>query len=152
MGFLVMQKNLVAMIPKQLTIDLNADLGEYQTENQYFLECQILNHISTCNIACGGHTGDEESMKKIIIACKEKGVSIGAHPSYPDPEGFGRRKMKIDESTLKKSLIDQVCSFLNVSEALNVPASHVKPHGRLYNDAASNSNLAYLLISVVTGA
>ena len=52
------------MIPKQLTIDLNADLGEYQTENQYFLECQILNHISTCNIACGGHTGNEESMKK----------------------------------------------------------------------------------------
>jgi UPF0271 protein len=149
MGFFVIQKNLVAMIPKQLTIDLNADLGEYQTENQYFLECQILNHISTCNIACGGHTGNEESMKKIIIACKEKGVAIGAHPSYPDPEGFGRRKMKIDESTLKKSLIDQVCSFLNVSEALNVPASHVKPHGRLYNDAASNSNLAYLLISVV---
>ncbi len=68
------------MIPKQLTIDLNADLGEYQTENQYFLECQILNHISTCSIACGGHTGDEESMKKIIIACKEKGVSIGATP------------------------------------------------------------------------
>jgi len=57
------------MIPKQPTIDLNADLGEYQTENQYFLECQILNHISTSNIACGGHTGDEESMKKIIIAC-----------------------------------------------------------------------------------
>ena len=149
MGFFVMQKNLVAMIPKQLTIDLNSDLGEYQTENQYFLECQILNYISTCNIACGGHTGDEESMKKIIIACREKGVSIGAHPSYPDPEGFGRQKMKIDESTLKKSLIDQVCSFLNVSEALNVPASHVKPHGRLYNDAASNSNLAYLLISVI---
>ena len=55
----MIQKNLVAMIPKQLTIDLNADLGEYQTENQYFLECQILNHISTCNIACGGHTGNE---------------------------------------------------------------------------------------------
>ena len=73
-GVFCNEKNVLDMKPKQITIDLNADLGEYQSENQYFIECQILNHISSCNIACGGHAGDEESMQKMILACKQKGV------------------------------------------------------------------------------
>ena len=137
------------MKPKQITIDLNADLGEYQSKNQYFIECQILSHISSCNIACGGHAGDEKSMQKMILACKQKDVAVGAHPSYPDREGFGRRKITIDNSTLKESVINQLRSFLFLSEALNVPISHVKAHGRLYNDAANNKNLADLLVNVI---
>ena len=151
MGFFVMKKNVLDMKSKQIIIDLNADLGEYQSENQYFIECQILNHITSCNIACGGHAGDEESMQKMILACKQKGVAVGAHPSYPDREGFGRRKIDIDNSTLKESVINQLRSFLFVSEALNVPISHVKAHGRLYNDAANNKNLANLLVNVING-
>ena len=139
------------MKSKQISIDLNADLGEYQSENQYFIECQILSYISSCNIACGGHTGDDETMQKMILACKQKGVAVGAHPSYPDREGFGRRRITIDNSSLKESLIDQLRSILFLSEALNVPISHVKPHGRLYNDAANNENLAKLLINVING-
>ena len=99
MEFFVMQNNGLDMKYKQITIDLNADLGEYQSENQYFAECEILSHISSCNIACGGHAGDEESMQKMILACKQKGVAVGAHPSYPDRVGFGRRKIDIDNST-----------------------------------------------------
>ena len=137
------------MKPKQIIIDLNADLGEYQSENQYFIECQILSYISSCNIACGGHAGDKESMQKMILACKQKGVAVGAHPSYPDREGFGRRKITIDNSTLKESVINQLRSFLLLSEAHNVPISHVKAHGRLYNDAANNKNLADLLVNVI---
>ena len=149
MEFFVVQKNGLDMKSKQITIDLNADLGEYQSENQYFTECEILSHISSCNIACGGHAGDKESMQKMILACKQKGVAVGAHPSYPDREGFGRRKIDIDNSTLKESVINQLRSFLFVSEALNVPISHVKVHGRLYNDAANNKNLADLLVNVI---
>jgi len=149
MEFFVMQKSRLDMKSKQITIDLNADLGEYQSENQYFIECQILSHISSCNIACGGHAGDVESMQKIILACKQKGVAVGAHPSYPDREGFGRRKIDIDNSTLKESIINQLRSFLVVSETLNTPISHVKAHGRLYNDAAKNKNLADLLVNVI---
>jgi len=151
MEFFVMQKNRLDMQSKQITIDLNADLGEYQSENQYFNECEILSHISSCNIACGGHAGDEKSMQKMILACKQKGVAVGAHPSYPDREGFGRHKIDIDNSTLKESVINQLRSFLFVSEALNVPISHVKAHGRLYNDAANNKNLADLLVNVING-
>ena len=137
------------MKPKQMEMDLNADLGEYQTEHQYLTEFQILGYISSCNIACGGHAGSEETMQKMILACKQKGVAVGAHPSYPDREGFGRRRITIDSSSLKESVIKQLRSFLFVSDALNVPMSHVKAHGRLYNDAAKDKNLANLLVSAI---
>jgi len=137
------------MKPKQMEMDLNADLGEYQTEHQYLTESQILGYISSCNIACGGHAGSEETMQKMILACKQKGVAVGAHPSYPDREGFGRRRITIDSSSLKESVIKQLRSFLFVSDALNVPMSHVKAHGRLYNDAAKDKNLANLLVSAI---
>lgn len=137
------------MKPKQMEMDLNADLGEYQTEHQYLTESQILGYISSCNIACGGHAGSEETMQKMILACKQKGVAVGAHPSYPDREGFGRRRITIDSSSLKESVIKQLRSFLFVSDALKVPMSHVKAHGRLYNDAAKDKNLANLLVSAI---
>jgi UPF0271 protein len=137
------------MKPKQIQIDLNADLGEYQTENQYLTESQILGYVSSCNIACGGHAGNEETMQKMILACKQKGVAVGAHPSYPDREGFGRRRIVIDNSTLRESVVNQLQSFLFVSDALNMPMSHVKAHGRLYNDAARDKNLANLLVDTI---
>ena len=137
------------MKPKQMEMDLNADLGEYQTEHQYLTESQILGYISSCNIACGGHAGSEKTMQKMILACKQKGVAVGAHPSYPDREGFGRRRITIDSSSLKESVIKKLRSFLFVSDALNVPMSHVKAHGRLYNDAAKDKNLANLLVSTI---
>ena len=137
------------MKPKQMEMDLNADLGEYQNEHQYLTESQILGYISSCNIACGGHAGSEKTMQKMILACKQKGVAVGAHPSYPDREGFGRRRITIDSSSLKESVIKQLRSFLFVSDALNVPMSHVKAHGRLYNDAAKDKNLANLLVSAI---
>ena len=137
------------MKPKQIEIDLNADLGEYQTEDQYLTESQLLGYLSSCNIACGGHAGNEETMQKMILACKQKGVTVGAHPSYPDREGFGRRRIVIDDSALKESLVSQLRSFLFVSDALSVPMSHVKAHGRLYNDAARDKNLAHLLVNAI---
>jgi len=133
----------------QITIDLNADLGEFQTDTQYLNELQILNHVSSCNIACGGHTGDEESMNKIIVACQKHKVSIGAHPSYPDPIGFGRHSIEITESRLKESLIHQINRLLDLSKELNTKLTHVKAHGALYHDVSNSKNIAALFVDVI---
>ncbi|SUZ94869.1 uncharacterized protein METZ01_LOCUS47723 [marine metagenome] len=133
----------------QITIDLNADLGEFQTDTQYLYELQILNHVSSCNIACGGHTGNDESMKKIIVACQKNKVSIGAHPSYPDPMGFGRRSIEINESRLKESLIHQINKLVALSKELNTKPTHVKAHGALYHDVSNSKDVATLFVDVI---
>ena len=84
------------------SIDINSDLGEYRNEAQLTNELNILNYISSCSIACGGHIGDFNSIKTIIEACKEYGVAIGPHPSFPDKKGFGRRMIDIDLGDLEK--------------------------------------------------
>ena len=133
----------------QVTIDLNADLGEFQTNTQYSNELQMLNHVSSGNIACGGHAGNDESMKKIIVACQKNKISIGAHPSYPDPMGFGRRSIEITESKLKESLTHQINRLLDLSKELNTKLTHVKAHGALYHDVSTSNNVAALFVDVI---
>ena len=119
------------------SIDLNADLGEGEST-----DAELLEIVSSCNIACGGHAGDRDSMRATIDAAVARGVAVGAHPSYPDREGFGRRSGFVDAAGLKPALEHQLADLLYVAAQAGEPIRHVKPHGALYNDAARDRSLA----------
>ena len=126
------------------SIDLNADLGE---GDAYDLE--LLQIVSSCNIACGGHAGDTTSMRQTVRAAIDKGVAVGAHPSYPDPEGFGRKSRYVEGDELQVSLRQQIDALCAVATALGAELAHIKPHGALYNDAAVDRALANVVATVV---
>lgn len=118
-------------------IDLNADLGE---GGDY--DADLMQVVSSCNIACGGHAGDADSMARTIQLAIRHGVAVGAHPSYPDPAGFGRKSLSIGNDELYESLTSQVETLLDIAGELGARVVHLKPHGALYNDAAGNAELA----------
>ncbi len=126
------------------SVDLNADLGEGDP-----YDAELLGIVSSCNIACGGHVGDEESMKTTIELALKNDVVIGAHPSYPDREGFGRRSGFMAANALAEPLREQLRNLNDVAAGLGAVVSHVKPHGALYNDAASDEALAEVVASAV---
>lgn len=119
------------------SIDLNADLGEGAPYDE-----AILALVSSANIACGGHVGDASSMRACLELAKRYGVNVGAHPSYPDKENFGRRTMAIGMPALQAALIDQLTNLAAIAAEVGVPLRHVKPHGALYNDASASAALA----------
>lgn len=128
------------------TIDINADVGEgLGNENK------IMPLISSCNIACGGHAGDESTMATTIALAHQYNVKIGAHPSYPDRENFGRKPLEISSQELIKSLEEQLDVFKNVLYAQNGTLHHIKPHGALYNRAAADSNVAKVIVNLLKG-
>jgi UPF0271 protein len=126
------------------TIDLNAGLGEGGA-----FDLELLEVVSSCNIACGGHAGDTSSMLETIRAAKSSSVAIGAHPSYPDVAGFGRRSRFMLGSDLKQSLAEQMDTLQALITDEAAVLSHVKPHGALYNDAADDVSLAAMLVDLV---
>ena len=126
-------------------ICLNADIGELPGEVGRALDRAILKAVSRCSIACGGHAGDEESMSLTLRMAQEAGVLAGAHPSYPDREGFGRSRTSVSLAELAVSLGDQVSALQRLAAIAGVPVSHIKPHGALYNDAARDDELASLV-------
>lgn len=127
------------------SICLNADIGELPGEAGRALDRAILKVVSRCSIACGGHAGDEQSMSLSLHMAKELGVLAGAHPSYPDREGFGRSRNNVSLSELAVSLKGQVSALQRLAAVTGVPVSHIKPHGTLYNDAARDGELASLV-------
>jgi UPF0271 protein len=128
-----------------VSIDLNADVGEGLDA----ADAAILPFITSANIACGGHAGDEHTMRNTVRLALEHGVGIGAHPGYPDREGFGRREIDISEADLRESLRGQLEALGVIVAALDGRIGHVKPHGLLYNRAAADPALAELLAEVV---
>jgi 5-oxoprolinase (ATP-hydrolysing) subunit A len=122
------------------SIDLNADLGEGMASDDALLEI-----VSSCNIACGGHAGDDASMAAGIASALRHGVVIGAHPSYPDREGFGRRSRFAGGEALYESLTCQSAAFASIAAELGARVDHLKPHGALYNDAARDPALAAIV-------
>ena len=130
-------------------MDLNADLGEFSTTDELDLELNLLGIVTSCNIACGGHIGDETSISKIISAAKELDVAVGPHPSYPDIEGFGRRSIDISKNDLKDSLSSQITKFLDVAKNHDMPVQHIKLHGQLYNDVSRSRELSEIFISAI---
>lgn len=127
-----------------LSIDINADVGEGINN-----ESELVPLLSSCNIACGGHAGDEATMNKVALIAKEYKVKVGAHPSYPDPENFGREPMDMACSALYRSLKSQVKSLMHVLRANHMQLHHVKPHGALYNVAAKDHRTAVVIVEMM---
>ncbi|MBT8178138.1 MAG: 5-oxoprolinase subunit PxpA [Eudoraea sp.] len=125
-------------------IDLNADVGEGLNNEQ-----DLFPFISSCSIACGGHAGDEQTMKRVVALALENKVKIGAHPSYPDRENFGRKSIKLARPDLISCVREQIESLLQILEEANAPLHHIKPHGALYNDLAKDKELARCFMEAV---
>jgi len=126
------------------TIDLNADLGEGEA-----CDAELLQVVSSCNIACGGHAGDAESIEATLREALARGVNVGAHPAYPDREGFGRRSRFMSGEPLRDALRSQLDDFGRAAARLGATVTHVKPHGTLYTDAVVDAELADIIAGVV---
>ncbi|MEX2350146.1 MAG: LamB/YcsF family protein, partial [Flavobacteriaceae bacterium] len=111
----------------QKAIDINADLGE-----GCGFDNRIMPLISSCNIACGGHFGDEDSITEALQLAKKHKVKVGAHPSYPDRENFGRKILKISKEKLKDSLLTQLRLIQSICDKNEIELNHVILHGALY--------------------
>jgi UPF0271 protein len=123
-------------------IDLNCDLGESYGLYDGTRDKAIMPYLSSCNIACGFHSGDPSTIMHTIRLAMEHGVAIGAHPSYPDLQGFGRRVMHLSASEIEAIVLYQVGALKTMTEALGGRLHHVKPHGALYNHAAADEETA----------
>jgi UPF0271 protein len=124
------------------SIDLNADVGEIPALAADGSEARLIAAVSSVNIACGGHAGDMVSVETAVRAAIAHGVAIGAHPSYPDRENFGRVVMDITHHDLMLDLRRQVVSLMSVAAEQGAVVHHVKPHGALYNAAIDDAALA----------
>lgn len=125
-------------------IDLNADIGEGMPYDK-----ELINYISSCNIACGGHIGDDNSILETIGLAKENNMKIGAHPSYPDKLNFGRKSINISIEDLVKSVDIQLNNFKNKCNQLKAKWHHIKFHGALYNDLKSDKHKAEALVDLI---
>jgi len=125
-------------------IDINCDVGE-GLNNEHLL----MPLISSCNIACGGHAGSVEIIDKVILLAIENKVKIGAHPSFPDRENFGRVVMDISDTALEQSLQEQLQLFKERADLKNAEVHHVKPHGALYNLIAVNEEKARVVVNAI---
>jgi len=132
------------------TIDLNADVGELP--ELAGVEEDLLGVVTSVNVACGGHAGDAASMERVVRAALARGVAVGAHPSYPDREGFGRRAMRITPEEVSAAVARQVADFLAVARRCGAWVAHVKPQGALYNAAARDEALARAIAEGVARA
>ncbi|MGX1024044.1 5-oxoprolinase subunit PxpA [Flavobacterium sp. CS20] len=126
------------------TIDLNADLGEGKTNDE-----ALLKYLSSCNIACGGHIGDQQSILKTIKLAQKHKVKIGAHPSYPDVENFGRKSIKISIDDLVEAIDNQLNLFKKCIDETKATWHHIKFHGALYNDLKSDETKARALVNLI---
>jgi len=125
-------------------LDINCDVGEGINN-----EAELMPYIQSCNIACGGHAGDEKLMSTVVGLAIKNQVKIGAHPSYPDKENFGRKTMILDSNDLKTSIQNQINSLLKVVEHKCSILHHIKPHGALYNDIVKNKELALQFLDAI---
>ncbi len=132
-----------------MTVDLNADLGEGYGIYTLGNDSEILQVVTSANIACGFHAGDPIIMDKTIAMCKKYNVGIGAHPSYPDLHGFGRRDMNLSLHEISCYVTYQIGAIHAVAKKHGMKVTHCKPHGALYNKACVDSALAQCLCEVV---
>jgi UPF0271 protein len=131
-------------------LDLNADLGEHDGPPPA-AALALLRVVTSANIACGGHAGDEASMRHTAIEAARLGVQIGAHPSYPDRAGFGRRVLPMSLHEVAETVGRQVEALSAVARAAGAPVRHVKPHGALYNLACRDRAAADAITVAIVG-
>lgn len=131
------------------TVDLNSDLGESFGRYTLGLDSQVIPLVSSVNIACGMHAGDPIVMRNTVRMAAEAGVSIGAHPGYPDLQGFGRRDMNLSPDEVYATVLYQIGALSAFAQAQGAKLGHVKPHGQLYNRAATDINTAKAIAQAV---
>ena len=132
-----------------MEININCDLGEKSKFHSIENDPELLNIVNSANVACGYHAGDEETMQMVIKISKKNGVSIGAHPSFNDPENFGRKRLNLNSSEIKKLIIVQYETLQTVAEKYNENVTHIKPHGALNNMACEDLDLATTLAKTI---
>jgi 5-oxoprolinase (ATP-hydrolysing) subunit A len=125
-----------------LPIDLNCDMGEFPEAVTDGTQEALMRSVTSVNIACGGHAGDEGMMRATIEQALRHGVAIGAHPGYADRENFGRVELQLPAEQVAESVFEQVRALAEIAASCGARVSHVKPHGALYNQAARERELA----------
>ena len=132
-----------------VVVDLNCDMGESFGRFKLGYDEEVINFITSANIACGYHAGDPMVIRNTVNMAGEKGVGIGAHPSFPDLQGFGRRNMDLTEEEIRNFVIYQVGALKTFAEVCGYQLQHVKPHGTLNTMAAVNRRMSEVIAEAV---
>jgi len=132
-----------------MEININCDLGEKSKHHSNKYDPDLLEIVNSANVACGYHAGDEQTMNQVIQISKKNGVSIGAHPSFNDPENFGRERMNLSSSEIKKLITDQYEILQKIALKYEENVTHIKPHGALNNMACEDIELATVLAQTI---
>ncbi len=130
-------------------MQLNCDLGESYGSWKMGMDEAVMPHIHQANIACGFHAGDPLTMQKTLALAATHGVTVGAHPAYPDLVGFGRRSMKLSREELVASLLYQIAALDGMAASANIQLDYVKPHGALYNDMMADEQIRASVMAAV---
>jgi len=134
---------------KTMEININCDLGEKSKHHSNKYDPDLLNIVNSANVACGYHAGDDESMNQVVEISKKNGVSIGAHPSFNDLENFGRKRMNLSSSEIRKLIIDQYAILQEIASKHGESVTHIKPHGALNNMACEDIDLATTIAKTI---
>lgn len=135
-----------------MSLLLNCDLGESFGAWKMGLDDQVMPFIDQANIACGFHAGDPIVMKKTLLSAKGHNVVVGAHPSYPDLAGFGRRSMSLPAVEIIAIVQYQIAALAGMAENIDMPITYVKPHGALYNDMMANGHIRSAVMEAIAGS
>jgi UPF0271 protein len=126
----------------KLTIDMNADLGESEESLASGADFALMHYITSANVACGGHAGDERMMRETVRYAQQRSVAVGAHPGYPDRANFGRIESPMCAAEIEASVRDQIAALAGVAGSLGIQLVHCKPHGALYHAANKSVEVA----------
>ena len=132
-----------------MEININCDLGEKSKHHSNKNDPDLLEIVNSANVACGFHAGDDESMNQVIQISKKNNVSVGAHPSFNDPENFGRQRMSLSSNEVKKLIFNQYEILQKIADDHDVIVTHIKPHGALNNMACEDIELATTLAQAI---
>ena len=133
-----------------MEININCDLGEKSKHHSNKYDPDLLEIVNSANVACGFHAGDDESMNQVVQISKKNNVSIGAHPSFNDPENFGRKRINLSSSEIKKLIVDQYEILQKIADNYGSIVTHIKPHGALNNMACEDIELATTLAQTIS--
>jgi len=126
----------------EISIDINADLGESEESLANGADFELMRYITSANVACGGHAGDEHTMRDTVAAAKKLNVAVGAHPGYPDRANFGRVESLLSLEEIEASVHEQIAALKKIASSLGMRLVHVKPHGALYHAANKQREVA----------
>ena len=132
-----------------MEININCDLGEKSKHHSNKNDPNLLEIVNSANVACGYHAGDDDSMKQVVQISKKNGVSIGGHPSFKDPENFGRKRMNLPSYEVRQLIIDQYEILQKIAQDYGENVTHIKPHGALNNMACEDIDLATTLAKTI---